>query len=155
MAKMRVDSRGRSRPKAVARESGGDCPACGAPMRARRGRLSLPIHRERTFVADVPHLRCTSCGKIVLRWSDAGVLEAGAFSRYREKHGLLSPSEIRELRRRLRLTRARLARLLRVDAPLVARWETSRFPQQPSHDALLRLIRDSPESRGLLRRRAA
>src|SRR3990172_5542851 len=98
VAKLRVDSRERSAPRSVARESGGACLACGAAMRERRGRLSLPVHHERTWVPDVPHLRCSSCGEVVLRWSDFGALEAGAFSRYREKHGLLSPSEIRQLR---------------------------------------------------------
>lgn len=65
---------------------------------------------------------------------------------YRRKHGLLSADEIRSLRERFGLTQAELARLLRLGANTVSRWEAGRNAQTSAMDMLLRLIRDLPGS---------
>jgi putative zinc finger/helix-turn-helix YgiT family protein len=120
-------------------------------MREARGRLSLPINGEDVDVPSIPHLKCPSCGEIVLRWDDAGQLEEGAFELYRQKYGLLSADEIRSLRERLDLKQAELAQLLRLGANTVSRWEAGRNVQTGAMDVLLRLVRDVPGSLDYLR----
>jgi putative zinc finger/helix-turn-helix YgiT family protein len=131
------------------------CPACGTKMVEKRGALHLPINGEDIMVPAAPHLSCPKCGEILLRFQDAKRLREDATTIYRRKHGLLSADEIRALRERHGLTQANLARLLRLGANTVSRWESGRNVQTGAMDMLLRIIRDLPGSIEYLRGRAA
>jgi len=74
-----------------------------------------------------------------------------AIAIYRRKHGLLSADEIRAIRDQFNLTQADLARLLRLGANTVSRWESGRNVQTAAMDILLRMIRDLPGSIEYLR----
>jgi len=129
------------------------CPACGTMMKEARGRLKLPIDGEEIPVPSASHLRCPKCGEIVLRFQDAKRLHEDAIEIYRRKHGLLSATEIRAIRERFDLNQADLARLLRLGANTVSRWESGRNVQIAAMDMLLRMIRDLPGSIDYLRPR--
>lgn len=131
------------------------CPACGTTMAEKRGTLRLPVNGEEIAVPSAVHLACPDCGEIVLRYRDSRRLGEDAAAIYRKKHGLLSAEEIRALRERLALTQADLARLLRLGANTVSRWESGRNVQTAAMDILLRLIRDLPGSVEYLRSHAA
>ena len=131
------------------------CPGCGTTLKERRGRLRLPVNGEEIGVPSASHLSCPKCGEIVLRLLDARRLSEDAISLYRKKHGLLSADEIRALRGRFGLTQGGLARLLRLGANTVSRWESGRNVQTAAMDILLRLIRDLPGSIDYLRDHAA
>jgi putative zinc finger/helix-turn-helix YgiT family protein len=123
-------------------------------MVEKRGILRLPINGEEISVPSALHLRCPKCGEIVLRFQDAKRLHEDAIAIYRNQHGLLSADEIRAIRERFNLTQADLARLLRLGANTVSRWESGRNVQTAAMDMLLRLIRDLPGSLDYLRDRA-
>ena len=131
------------------------CPVCGTGMRERRGRLTFPVNGEKVAVPGALHLRCPKDGEIVLRLDDARHLRECALALYRKKYGLLSSDEIRSLRERLRLTQGALARLLRLGANTISRWEAGRNVQTAAMDLFLRLIRDLPGSLQYLRDHAA
>jgi putative zinc finger/helix-turn-helix YgiT family protein len=131
------------------------CPACGATMVVRRSTLRLPVNGEEIAVPSAAHLRCLNCGEILLRYQDSKRLGEDAIAIYRKKHGLLSADEIRAIRERFELTQADLARLLRLGANTVSRWEAGRNVQTAAMDMLLRLIRDLPGSIAYLRDHAA
>jgi putative zinc finger/helix-turn-helix YgiT family protein len=131
------------------------CAECGAQMRPSRRALTLPVNGETVRVTGIPHLQCPSCGDTVTDFAQTGALWERAFARYRLKHRLLGPAEIRELRRHLSLTQARLAHLLRLGANTVSRWEAGRNVQTGAMDVLLRLLRDLPGSVAYLKRHAA
>lgn len=131
------------------------CPACGTPMRAKKGRLKLPVNSEEIAVPEVPHLKCPKCQEVVLRFDDARKLRQKALEIYRRKYGLLSADEIRSIRERFGLTQAELARLLRLGANTFSRWEAARNVQTAAMDMLLRMIRDLPGSLDYLRKHAA
>ncbi len=131
------------------------CPACGTMMREARGRLKLPINGEEIAVPSASHLKCPKCGEIVLRFREAKRLHEDAIGIYRKKHGLLSADEIRAIRAQFELKQSDLARLLRLGANTVSRWESGRNVQTAAMDILLRLIRDLPGSVAYLRARAA
>ena len=101
------------------------------------------------------HLKCPNCGEIVLRFLEAKRLLEDASEIYRRKHGLLSAEEIRAIRQRFDLNQVDLARLLRLGANTVSRWESGRNVQTAAMDILLRLIRDLPGSLDYLRDHAA
>ena len=131
------------------------CPACGAGMEEKRGRLRLPVNGEEISVPSASHLRCPRCGEVVLRFEDARRLSADAIAIYRRKHGLLSAEDIRAIRKRFGLTQRDLARLLRLGSNSISRWEAGRNVQTEAMDVLLRLLRDVPGSLDYLRDHAA
>ncbi len=131
------------------------CQACGTTMVERRAALRLPVNGEEISVASALHLRCPKCGEIVLRFQDAKRLHEDAIAIYRKKHALLSADEVRAIRERFDLTQADLARLLRLGANTVSRWESGRNVQTAAMDILLRLVRDIPGSIEYLRDLAA
>ena len=131
------------------------CPACGSEMRERQGRLKLPVNGEEMAVPNATHLACPKCHEIVLRVDDARRLRHRALEIYREKYGLLSADDIRAIRERFRLTQGQLARLLRLGANTISRWEAGRNVQTASMDMLLRMLRDLPGSLEYLKKHAA
>lgn len=131
------------------------CPSCGTMMREARGRLKLPINSEEIAVPSASHLKCPKCGEIVLRFREAKRLHEDAIGIYRKKHGLLSADEIRAIRAQFDLKQSDLARLLRLGANTISRWESGRNVQTAAMDILLRLIRDLPGSVAYLRDHAA
>lgn len=123
--------------------------------RPARGRLKVPINGEEVAVPAASHLACPKCGEVVLRFLDAKRLHEDACEIYRRRHGLLSADEMRAIREHFGLTQADLARLLRLGANTVSRWESGRNVQTAAMDILLRLIRDLPGSIDFLRGLAA
>ena len=130
------------------------CPACGTTMIEKRGTLRLPVNGEAIAVPSAAHLRCSKCGEVVLRFQDSKRLGEDAIALYKE-HGLLSADEIRALREWFNLNQVDLARLLRLGANTVSRWESGSNVQNAAMDMLLRLIRDLPGSIDYLRDDAA
>ena len=131
------------------------CPECGTPMREKQGSLKFPVNGEEIAVAQSPHLSCPKCHEVVLRFDDARKLRHRALETYRQKYGLLSADDIRSIRERFGLTQAELARLLRLGANTISRWEAARNVQTASMDMLLRMIRDVPGTVDYLRKCAA
>ena len=89
---------------------------------------------------------CQKCGsKIFDEELDSRSLER-AYSRYREKHKLLSPDEIRTIREKYGLSQRALARLLGWGEVTIHRYESGAI-QDKVHDSTLRLIED-PQNMG-------
>ena len=124
-------------------------------MIEKRGTLRLPVNGEEIAVPSSTHLSCPKCGEILLRVQDSERLGEDVIARYRKKHNLLSADEIRAIREHFSLTQAELARLLRLGANTVSRWESGRNVQTGAMDVLLRLLRDVPGSLEYLRKHAA
>jgi putative zinc finger/helix-turn-helix YgiT family protein len=131
------------------------CPACGTTMVEKRRTLRLTVNGEEIAVPSAVHLHCPECGEVVLRFRDSQRLSEDATAIYRKKHGLLSADEIRAIRERFDLTQLELARLLRLGANTISRWESGRNVQTAALDILLRLLRDLPGSLDYLREHAA
>jgi putative zinc finger/helix-turn-helix YgiT family protein len=124
-------------------------------MTEKRSTLHLPVNGEEIAVPYSVHLRCPNCDEVVLRFHDAKRLSQDAIARYRQRHGLLSADEIRALRKHFKLTQSALARLLRLGATTISRWESGQNVQTAAMDLLLRLLRDLPGGIEYLRRHAA
>jgi putative zinc finger/helix-turn-helix YgiT family protein len=124
-------------------------------MKERRAKLKLPVNGEEIVVPEATHLSCPKCREVVLRFDDARRLRLGALEIYRAKYGLLTADQIRSIRERHGVTQAEMARLLRLGANTISRWEAGRNVQTASMDMLLRMIRDLPGSLDYLRKHAA
>ena len=153
--KARVKDKPRTRrPRGIVLAADG-CPNCGTMMRRSRHVLKLPVNGELTSVSGQIHLRCPRCDEAVLTAPEAVRLAERAMALYRDKYGLLPAEDIRDIRQHFGLTQAALARLLRLGANTLSRWESGRNVQTAAMDVLLRLIRDVPGSIEYLRRSAA
>ena len=131
------------------------CPECGSQMKEKEATLKVPVNGDEIAFPESPHLSCPKCREVVLRFDDARKLRQRALEIYRQKYRLLSADDILSIRERFGLTQAELARLLRLGANTISRWEAARNVQTASMDMLLRLIRDLPGSLEYLRRHAA
>jgi len=141
--------------RAAPRPADNACTTCGTLMHPHRGSLTLPINGEVIRVPGCSFLLCPKCGETITDYEQTGYLFDRAHVLYREKHHLLSPGEIQEIRERHGLTQAAMAKLLRLGANTISRWESDRMVQTAAMDVLLRLIRDVPETLKFLRRHAA
>jgi putative zinc finger/helix-turn-helix YgiT family protein len=106
--------------------------------------------REKPFTATarIPSLLCTACG---FRFYD----EAAEWARHEAacRHlGVMTPDEIRALRKRYGLTQEALAELTGLGVASLGRWERGAGIQNEAYDALLYLLR-APENVERLRRR--
>ena len=118
------------------------CPSCEEYAEVRLG-VEKEVYGVRGEPIEIEAEVCTcrKCGsKIFDEERDSRNLEK-AYSRYREKHGLLSPQEIRELREKYGLSQRALSRLLGWGEITLHRYESGAI-QDGAHDALLRLIAD-------------
>jgi putative zinc finger/helix-turn-helix YgiT family protein len=131
------------------------CAECGTSMTEKQARLKFPVNGEEITVPESLHVSCPKCREVILRFDDARKLRQRALEIYRQKYGLLSADDIRSIRERLSLTQAELARLLRLGANTISRWEAARNVQTASMDMLVRMIRDVPGAVDYLRRCAA
>src|SRR5439155_21684643 len=86
------------------------------------------------------------CGEVVLRFQASKRLGEDAIAIYRRNQRVLSADAIRAIRERFNLTQTDLARLLRLGANTVSRWESGRNVQTAAMDILLRMIREPPGS---------
>ena len=142
----------RSPPRVLADDA---CLRCGTTMIERQGSLKLAVNGEDVAVPSTLHMSCPKCGETVMRFADARRLQQDAIAIYRQRHGLLSASEIKAIRERYSLTQGEFARLLHLGANTISRWEAGRNVQTEAMEMLLRLIRDLPGSLDYLRRHAA
>ena len=124
------------------------CPVCG------KGRLVTKTEGYETKFVDrngvkrnfvVPELRreeCVVCGEAFLDDSATRQLEAAR----RAAAGLLSASEIRDLRRRLDRTQAQMSRLLGIGEKTYCRWESGQYVQSVAFDNYIRVVMELPEA---------
>ena len=122
------------------------CPECGG--RITRARHAVDVHiGRRTVAVEGEYARCT--GECAEFYFAAGEMDA-ALSRatevIRANEGLLTPADIKALRKRIGLTQPQLEHLLGAGLKTVTRWEKGTVIQNGAADTLLRVIRDVPEA---------
>ena len=121
---------------------GAFCPNC-----EERTETTLGVEKETYNVRGKPIeieaeiATCQQCGlKIFDGERDSRNLER-AYCRYREKHNLLPPDEIRSIREKYGLSQRALSRLLGWGEITIHRYENGAI-QDNAHDYLLRLVED-------------
>ena len=80
---------------------------------------------------------CSLCGEILFNEKLDESLIAEAYSKYRERTGLLSPAEIRSIRDRYDLSQQAFATLLGMSQATINRYEGGGL-QEASHDSAIR-----------------
>jgi len=123
-----------------------ECPVCGRPeLQQKEGDyvFAWPEHfakRESVF-HDAAWEVCAACGEAILPPDLSDRIEE---ERY-HMQGLLTPSEIRQVRDRTGLTQVGMAQLLQVGDKTYARWEVGLSVQHKSMDNIVRAVDSHPE----------
>ncbi len=117
------------------------CPLCGnRSLEHKHGeyRFEPPqnIPGGTMIIADATWDACASCGEEILPDELTKAIEAEQYRRL----GLLSPSEIRQVRQKTGLSAVDMANLLGVGEKSYTRWENGRSIQNKSNDTLIRLL---------------
>ncbi len=125
------------------------CVACGEEHSVRQKQQSVEFEvRGETLVFDVPVKVCDACGVIEDEVDPAEI----AFQMYREKEGLLTPEQIREIRKRYRLSQKSFAALLGMGEATINRYEGGGI-QDEAHDTAIRPCANPDIMREHLQRR--
>lgn len=122
------------------------CPECGG--RITRGRHTFDVHiGRRTVAVEGDYTRCNGeCAEFYFAAGEMDAVMTRATEVIRAQEELLTPSEIKALRKRIGLTQPQLEHLLGAGLKTVTRWEKGTVIQNGATDTLLRLIRDVPEA---------
>ncbi len=127
------------------------CPECGTPMILSSEPVKETYRNETFVLAGFTRYACPECGNDIMSAQEATRLGRALAEKYAQRHGLLTASQIKEIRKSLGLTQKELERLIGVASPTVSRWETGAMQQSATADKLLRLIRDVPAAADYLR----
>lgn len=121
------------------------CPSCEAerPVQAER---RTERYKVRGVQYDVPVdvLVCESCGQSIFDERRDNDLLLGLYARYRNEKGLLTPEEIKAIRRKYNLSQRAFATLLGMSEATINRYEGGAL-QEDTHETLIRLVSE-PEA---------
>jgi putative zinc finger/helix-turn-helix YgiT family protein len=98
------------------------------------------------FSVTVQGLRCDNCDYQTITNRQSGDFTKAVSDAYRQKHGLLTGDQIRELRGRLGMNQLEFAEYLGVGSSSVKRWEGGQV-QEKGNDELIRLKTDSERAK--------
>lgn len=128
------------------------CPICGRRnLRERKGtyETNFSDRNGEIHVLRVPHVswkECDHCNEAFLDDAATRTIEAER----RSAMALLAPSEIRQLRQRLKKSQSQMSKLLGIGEKTYCRWESGAYVQSTAFDRYLRLLIAQPENVELL-----
>ena len=127
------------------------CGECGSAVSPSTDPISVELRGQTVAVPNLEHSVCQRCGEVYLDLRGIQRLQSEAVRLSKQARGLLTPDEIRELRRSLGLSQASFEQLLGTGPKTVVRWEKGTVFQSATADRLMRLVRAKPELVSLLR----
>lgn len=128
------------------------CPICGSGVLQQINGVYETSFSNREgevrplAVPGVTWMQCDHCGEVILDDEATRIIEAAR----RNALGLLSPSEIRNLRLNLGKNQREMSRLLGIGEKTYCRWESGAYVQSTGFDRYLRLLIAKPENSEVL-----
>jgi len=117
-----------------------ECAYCGGEAAVTKDNFLMDVKGEPILLCGIEHIKCLnpSCGEVTLSGKDAAEAQRQAVSEYKKKKGMLFASEIKSIRKSLKLTQQGLADELRVTQKSVARWERDAALHSAIQEKLMR-----------------
>lgn len=120
------------------------CVECGHELRLTREPLTETYRGEAFTVDGIERLAYDGCGEYEIDATEADRLSEAITEAYAKRHGLLTPAEIKGIRKTFEMTQAQFEKLLGVAKPTVSRWENGASQPTATACQLMRAIRDCP-----------
>ena len=120
------------------------CSECGNELIKVNTPLVEELRGEKFTVKGIERYECPECGNYELDLDMMDKLSADVWKQYCEKHGILSPEQIKRIRTNLGLTQTDLEAMLCVSHPTVSRWETGMFVPSMQSSREIEALRDCP-----------
>ena len=125
------------------------CPKCAGDVASASRKSKVRVGRRTALVLD-EFMRCGRCGFEFYAPGQVRATQVRAADQIREKHHLLAPSQIRDLRRGMEMTQREFEELIGVGPKTVVRWERGTVVPSSSTNQLLRLLMALPAAREAL-----
>jgi HTH-type transcriptional regulator/antitoxin MqsA len=122
------------------------CPVCGErAMSISRDPIPVEFRDGSYIVEGFEYELCAACGESLHAPGQIDAIHAQAAGLARAERGLLTPEQIRKLRKDLGLTQTQLERVLGVGPKTITRWEKGTVFQSAVADNFMRKIWEHPE----------
>lgn len=114
------------------------CDFCGKEVKTKIITKKETFYvREDAFEIDAKVMVCAECGEEIFNEKlDTETLNS-VYDKYRKKHNLLFPDEIKKIRKQYELSRKDFAKLLNWDDKAIRRYENGAVQTQQQNDLLL------------------
>lgn len=117
------------------------CPECGyEELVETNSPMVEEFKGEQITVEGITRFECPYCGEYVISADQWKKLDNILYDDYRKRLGLLSPHEIKAIRKKYRWTQVEFEKILGVSSPTVSRWESNRIIQTKVADNLMRAL---------------
>lgn len=121
------------------------CMECGHELKRAFGPMTETYKGREYTVDGIERDVCPVCGEYEISASESNKLDKALAEAYRRDEGLLSPREIRDLRKSLDMNQREFEALIGVSSPTCSRWETGSMMQSRTVDKLMRIYIAHPE----------
>lgn len=121
------------------------CPVCDGPLDVVSEEQEVRIGTRTALVPD-EFSYCEACEEAYYSPGQMDATMRRASAEIRRREGLLTPDQIRGIRKALGLTQDAFEKLLGVGPKTAVRWEKGTVFQNRSTDSLLRVVAALPES---------
>lgn len=126
-------------------EKNSNCPICGSDKFCRETRPMDYEYKNQTITVQQPGMWCNSCNEGILDSKDSKVTQA-ELQEFRSKiDGLLSPWEIRSVRKKLHLKQSEAGEIFGGGVNAFSRYETGALPAPKSLSLLFKILGDKPD----------
>ena len=120
------------------------CPICGEFSSEHKIKPMTYTYRKVDFVIDQPAQWCDSCGEGIIDGKDSKAVASIIQAEKARIEGLLTPEEIKSVRKKLKLTQKNAAELFGGGINAFNRYEKGRLPVPRSLSQLLMILRNHP-----------
>lgn len=120
------------------------CAECGGEMTVSHEPLAEEYRGERITVKGLEYYVCRECGKVEMSLEEADRQAREMAREYAARHAILTPEQIKGIRKGLGLTQKQFELIVGVSSPAVCRWEKGSVQPSASANNVMRLIRDVP-----------
>ena len=117
-----------------------NCPICDGKAIIKNEINDVEFRKENYKVNDIYYL-CEKCGEKIVDTNMGERSTIQLYNQYRERHNLLFPSEVTEIRERYGLSKSKMSLALGWGENTYGSYEKGAIPNE-SHNSLLRLIDD-------------